>query len=1086
MQPIETCLRLGILSAQVAALVLLVALAQHALRGWLAPRWRCWLWGLVALRLCLPVSVGTHWSVFNLMPRWNPADVPVAAPVDSKRSVSTATSFSREPAAPEPRVRMSAGPIVVEPRAVAASEPTPAVVASTPMESIGPPLAQHAADAPAWPRWLLAAWLAGIVLFAARTAWTCRLISRWVRSGRPVTDRAILDAVAEAARTLGVRTSVGILEVDGVGSPALHGFLRPRLLFPPGLGTRLLPAQLRHVLLHEFAHVRRRDIALNWLLAVLQAVHWFNPFVWFAFARLRAERELACDELVLRSAVETDPESYGRTLLAMLANAPRNASAPGTVGILEGRADLKRRLLHIAEFRPGRRTGALAVVLVAIAGAVTLTDAQTPKVTAVESAKVAESPRANLPATDMATSNALVRIGGTVLGERGRPIAGATVLVHRFYTNEQPKDDPAEISDFRLATATTGKDGRWEVDGVPSGLFPTIGVSASHPDWAPALVPSIGEFNGTRQKLLRSQHVFVLAPLTTLSGVVVDEGGRPVAGADIRVMPAGRSSFHTTTTDPSGRFQVARLHAMPTTVDAGAEGFRYALKEVSIEPTTPELRFVLARGRTVRGRVVDATGKPLARVIVSLFPKGPRDYTSIGGNFSTVTQADGRFEWTGAPDSDLNYEARNETLSATSGVVPDGPGHEVIITMNECRRLHLSVVDSESGAPVKYFAVSVFDGERETVFQHHQPRDGEFAEKLRSDSMHRMMIVAPGYRPQDAEIPAASGGRVDATIRLAPIKALEGMVVDGAGNPVPHATVGLVDNRIEGCIRVRPGRLEPTGAGQVVETDSLGRFRFDKTGFETSIAAAHPIGFATLSLGDFARTGTIVLADYGTVEIDHHRYSDSAVPDHFRVSFGMGTSSGLAPANDAYVLAVKSSGRFLVEQFPTGIPGGNRLENGFSITDFGFEVRPRQTTKLSVGASEARLTGRFVLPVGFARESGRILVRLRSGFSIGEMSDDERRTYLASKEFRRATSEATCRVFLAQDDGTFSIDCVEAGIGMIEAILIPNELPGPGGRAGTPRAYAKQHTWTDPGGLVEVGDIPMEAWFAQKAASKQP
>jgi beta-lactamase regulating signal transducer with metallopeptidase domain len=55
--------------------------------------------------------------------------------------------------------------------------------------------------------------------------------------------------------------------------------------------------ELRFVFLHELAHVRRRDILMSWLMALLQVVHWFNPLVWFAFSRWRADRELACDAL---------------------------------------------------------------------------------------------------------------------------------------------------------------------------------------------------------------------------------------------------------------------------------------------------------------------------------------------------------------------------------------------------------------------------------------------------------------------------------------------------------------------------------------------------------------------------------------------------------------------------------------------------------------------------------------------------------------------------------------------------------------------------------------------------------------------
>jgi len=70
-----------------------------------------------------------------------------------------------------------------------------------------------------------------------------------------------------------------------------------------------------------------------------------------------------------------ESEAYGRTILRLLSSWSRTTPSPGVVGILEDRRDLK--LLHIAEFRPGRRFGMVAMLGVALAGAVTLTDAQT-------------------------------------------------------------------------------------------------------------------------------------------------------------------------------------------------------------------------------------------------------------------------------------------------------------------------------------------------------------------------------------------------------------------------------------------------------------------------------------------------------------------------------------------------------------------------------------------------------------------------------------------------------------------------------------------------------------------------------------
>jgi len=206
---------------------------------------------------------------------------------------------------------------------------------------------------------------------------------RTVASGTPSASPTLAAALDQARHLTGVRTPIRVVDLPGIDSPALYGFLRPTLLVPPDLERRLEPAQLRHVLLHECAHVRRRDIALNWLMAVLQALHWFNPAVWLAFARLRAERELACDEIALEASGKDEGEAYGRTLLHLLSSWSHETPlpTPGAIGLLERHGDLRRRLRHIADFRPGRRLGIPTALFIALAGAVTLTDAQSPSPT---------------------------------------------------------------------------------------------------------------------------------------------------------------------------------------------------------------------------------------------------------------------------------------------------------------------------------------------------------------------------------------------------------------------------------------------------------------------------------------------------------------------------------------------------------------------------------------------------------------------------------------------------------------------------------------------------------------------------------
>jgi hypothetical protein len=150
------------------------------------------------------------------------------------------------------------------------------------------------------------------------------------------------------------------------------------LLLPTGLVSSFTREELRHVFLHELAHVKRLDIPTGWLTLELQSIHWFNPLVWLAFYRLRADRELACDALVLSYARTGENESYGLTIVKLLEEFGQSLSGPSLAGILENKQQMKERISMIAKFHKTERGLALAIALLAGLTLITMTDAQTP------------------------------------------------------------------------------------------------------------------------------------------------------------------------------------------------------------------------------------------------------------------------------------------------------------------------------------------------------------------------------------------------------------------------------------------------------------------------------------------------------------------------------------------------------------------------------------------------------------------------------------------------------------------------------------------------------------------------------------
>src|SRR5215471_1419947 len=271
-------------SWQAAVLILLVLAAQKIFGSRISPRWRYSLWLLVIVRLALPWTVPSGASLFNVL-----NFVSHSSPTTSKAALA-----ANVPASP------TATAISAEPRqAVAFKWP-----------------GRRALLSPSF--WLLTGWLGGASLLAAYLGISHWRFSRKVAARRPIADSAVLNLLEDCKQQMGVHAPVTLLETNDVGSPALFGFIRPRLLLPVGLIQNFSLAELRFVFLHELGHIKRRDILFGWLFALLQIVHWFNPLVWLAFYRMRVDREFACDALALSRVKDGENQAYGQTIIKLL------------------------------------------------------------------------------------------------------------------------------------------------------------------------------------------------------------------------------------------------------------------------------------------------------------------------------------------------------------------------------------------------------------------------------------------------------------------------------------------------------------------------------------------------------------------------------------------------------------------------------------------------------------------------------------------------------------------------------------------------------------------------------------------------
>ncbi len=249
----------------------------------------CLFWGLAGLRLVLPVSIR---SLFSLIP--------------SRDTVPADIALSPAPAIDSgiPAVNSAVNPII------GSFAPDPQTVASVnPLQVIIPAAA--------------IIWLAGacaMLLYA--------LIS-YLKMRRTVT----------AAVPAGGR----VYACDEVDSPFILGVFRPRIYIPSAMEGETLAA----VLAHEEMHLKRRDHVWKPLAFLLLSVYWFNPLCWLAFILLSRDIEAACDEAVIRGMDKESLAAYSQALLDCSFPRRRIAACP----LAFGEVGVKGRIKNVLNYK---------------------------------------------------------------------------------------------------------------------------------------------------------------------------------------------------------------------------------------------------------------------------------------------------------------------------------------------------------------------------------------------------------------------------------------------------------------------------------------------------------------------------------------------------------------------------------------------------------------------------------------------------------------------------------------------------------------------------------------------------------------
>lgn len=310
-------------------LLLLKALLRHRLDA----RWHYLLWMVLLLKLLLPFGPQSTISLFNAVPPLTSTGIIEPSPAPPQEAPSQNTAM----------------PVMPEPEAVSqVPEEKPASIGI--VEGLP---------------YVWAAGAGGMLLWLAASG--LLLSKRLQRNAQQPSDR-IRQIFQGCKEKLGIKRSISLLQQQEVSMPSLFGAARPKILLPQK-AAEMEDKELEYVLLHELAHCKRGDVFVNYLLLLLQALHWFNPVMWYCFKRIREDMELATDQYVLSLLEQQEQRDYGRVLLKLLEQFSAPSLAPKLLGMADDKKSMERRLqmIKMTDFFKKRKNIVLLLGILCIA-----------------------------------------------------------------------------------------------------------------------------------------------------------------------------------------------------------------------------------------------------------------------------------------------------------------------------------------------------------------------------------------------------------------------------------------------------------------------------------------------------------------------------------------------------------------------------------------------------------------------------------------------------------------------------------------------------------------------------------------------
>lgn len=297
---------------------------------------------------------------------------------------------------------------------------------------------------------LFIVWILGIVVFLLYHLTLYFLFKRSVlRFSRPVEDKQILGLWCEVKEEMEISQNIRLLSCKKVRSPMMTGFFKPVLLLPD---LSFSSFDLKIILKHELIHYKRKDIWYKLLLICANAVHWFNPLIYFMVAMSNRNLEMVCDSEVISDSDIIFRKQYSETILSAIHKGNLRQTTFSTY-FYGGKKTMKERFINI--FDMGKKRRGIVALYVVLAVVCTMGGLVACQKNGVENTDLID----NISLLDGGNSYSFAGNKLTISYHKGETTAEVELPVDTSITYAEEQTG-VYISDEKTAVAYGGLDGQ--------------------------------------------------------------------------------------------------------------------------------------------------------------------------------------------------------------------------------------------------------------------------------------------------------------------------------------------------------------------------------------------------------------------------------------------------------------------------------------------------------------------------------------------------------------------------------------------------------------------------------------------------